>query len=51
LAGLLVEDWGSLDAEIVELTAQGITPLTEPAELPPGSRPSAELIDEDRAED
>ncbi len=47
-AGLLVDDWRTLDEEIAALVAEGITPLTEPVPLPPGSRPSETLIDEDR---
>lgn len=49
-AHLLVEDWSDLDEEIEELLALGVTPLTEPAALPIGSRPTQALIDEDRAE-
>ncbi|HVU12520.1 MAG TPA: hypothetical protein VHD90_14655 [Phototrophicaceae bacterium] len=50
-AGLLVENWDSLDQEIAELVAAGVAPLTEPIRLPPGSRPSEALIAEDRDED
>lgn len=47
-AGLLVEEWDDLDRQIAELEAQGVTPLDVPVELPPGARPSEQLIDEDR---
>jgi predicted DNA-binding antitoxin AbrB/MazE fold protein len=49
-AGLLVETWDELDDEIAELVARGVVAATQPVELPLNSRPTQELIDEDRDE-
>jgi predicted DNA-binding antitoxin AbrB/MazE fold protein len=49
-AGLLVENWDELDEEIAALEARGVIAATEPIALPVNSRPSEELIDEDRGD-
>ena len=47
-AGLLVEEWDDLDAEIAALEASGIQPTDHPVPLPENAQPSEVLIDEDR---
>lgn len=49
-AGLLVEDWDDLDAEIAVLEASGVQPANHPVLLPENASPSEVLIGEDRGD-